>query len=167
MNNNKNTIIKDIKKYSNEAILASVIEYKGTKSIDMKHIRQEFNKNNIIIKVAKNKLASIALKNTVNDKLIPDLNQQNLLIFSTENINLPLKLITNYIKNNKGNFKVKSICLYRNLINKEEINTIINLPNKETAMYNLIMVLKQPIKNIINLLQLPYINLVNLIKLKK
>lgn len=169
MNIKKKQIIEEIKKYSNNSIFASIIEYKGTKSIDLKYLRQEFHKNNIIIKVVKNKLATIALKNTINEKLINNLNEQTLLIFSNEenNIGLPIKIINKYIKANNGNFKLKKICVYGKLVDNKDINHIINIPDKNTAIYNLIKTINKPITNFATLLKLPQLNLINLLKLKK
>lgn len=167
MNDKKKKIITEINKYSSEAIFTSIIEYKGTKSIDMKYLRKECHENNIIIKVVKNTLATIAFKNTINEKISNDFKNQVLIIFSNNNISTPIKLINNYIKKNKGNLKIKKICLYGKLIENENIDFLINLPDRDTAIYNLISTIQAPIKNLLSLLNLPCFNLINLMKLKK
>lgn len=167
MNNKKTLVVLEIKKHSNESALAGIIEYKGTKSIDMKYLRKECYDNNIIIKVVKNTLANIAIKNTINEKLSNDLNDQILLIFSKTDISTPIKIINSYIKNNKANLKIKKLCLYGKLVEKENIDFIMNLPNKDIAIKNLMLSIQKPIKNLLNLLKIPHLNLINLMKLKK
>ncbi len=153
MNEKKKNIVKDIKDFSNNAILAGIIEYKGSKSLEMKYLRQEFYKNNITLKVVKNTLAKIALKNTINENLINDLKEQNLLIFSKKHISLPIKIINNFVKKNKYSLKIKKICLDGKLVENKNINLLLNITNKNTAIYNLIITIKKPTINLLNLVE--------------
>lgn len=152
LNEKKQRIFNEINNLISNSISTTIINYSNITSLELKYLRQTFFKKNITAKVLKNNLVKKALINTENDKLIPYLSGQILIIFSNNDVSDPIKIIKNFsLKNN--NFKIKATCIYGKVFTNDGIQKIINLKSKEDEIYNIIQQLKMPIVKLILILK--------------
>ncbi|HFL8824434.1 MAG TPA: 50S ribosomal protein L10 [Candidatus Azoamicus sp. OHIO1] len=150
-------IVNDIHELSLKSISTTIVEFKKITSLEIKFLRKELFEKDIKIKVLKNTLTKRAISNTKNEILTKHINGQIFIIFSEKEINLPIKILDKFIKKN-ANFKIKAICLYGEIYLENDIKKVINTPNKETAILNLISLLNKPLTNLNTVLNLIYEN---------
>lgn len=155
----KASIIKDINKLILNSVSTTIIDYSKVTSLELKKIRQDLFNRNIKAKVLKNNLIKKSLIETDNNKLLPYINGQILLIFSDSEISEPLKIIKNYSSKN-DNLKIRATYVYGKIFSNIDIQKIINLKSKEQELFNLIYGLKTPIIRLAQMLN-------NLLKTKK
>jgi large subunit ribosomal protein L10 len=133
-----------------------VLDFSKIKSIDLKILRQKLTYNNLQTKVIKNTLAKKALNNTIFENIKLHLVNQNMFVFSHNDISLPVKILNDFIKT-YSNLKIKIISIYGKLFDKTEINEIINIPKKEYILVDVINKMNYPIINFIKIISFAYI----------
>lgn len=154
----KTHIIKEINTLLMKSISTTIIDYSKVTSLELKQIRKALFNKNIKAKVLKNNLTKKALIETENNKLLPYITGQILIIFSDFEISEPLKIIKIFNSKNE-NLKIKATYLYGKVFETAEIHKIVNLRSKEQELQKLIYSLKTPIIRLVQILN-------NLIKIK-
>lgn len=154
----KKNIIKEINNLLINSVSTTILDYSKVTSLELKHIRKALFNKNIKAKVLKNNLIKKALNETANDKLLPYIHGQILIIFSNFEISEPLKIIKDFNSKNK-NIKVKATYLYGRIFENKDIQKIIRLNSKEQELQNLIYSLKISVIRLAQILN-------NLIKIK-
>lgn len=160
----KINIIKDVSILADNSVSIIIMDYSKLTSLEIKYIRQALFKKKINTKVLKNTLAKKIFQNTNNHLLNNYMTGQTMIIFSKTDISSPIKIL-NELKKNYTNIKIKSISIYNRIFSEKNIQEIIDLPNKDLALYRFITCLKLPLINFIKNLNYPCIKLVTLLKL--
>lgn len=155
----KASIIKDINNLILNSVSTTIIDYSKVTSLELKKIRRDLFNKNIKAKVLKNNLVKKSLIETDNNKLLPYINGQILLLFSNNEISEPLKIIKTYSSKN-DNLKIRATYVYGKIFSNIDIQKIINLNSKEQELFNLIYGLKTPIVRLAHILN-------NLLTMKK
>jgi large subunit ribosomal protein L10 len=155
----KASIIKDINNLILNSVSTTIIDYSKVTSLELKKIRHDLFNKNIKAKVLKNNLVKKSLIETDNNKLLPYINGQILLLFSNNEISEPLKIIKTYSSKN-DNLKIRATYVYGKIFSNIDIQKIINLNSKEQELFNLIYGLKTPIVRLAHILN-------NLLTMKK
>lgn len=155
----KTHIIKEINDLITKSISTTVIDFSKVTSLELKQVRKALFNKNIKAKVLKNNLTKKALIETENNKLLPYINGQILIIFSDFEISEPLKIIKTYSSKN-DNLKIRATYVYGKIFSNIDIQKIINLNSKEQELFNLIYGLKTPIVRLAHILN-------NLLTMKK
>lgn len=140
----KEKLLEEITFLSKNYSSMIIVDYSKMKSTEMKFIRKLFFENNIDFKVFKNTLVKKAFIKTNNESLCDFLKGQILLIFSKKDPVLPIKMINNFSKEYEF-IKIKLICLYGNIFFENNINDLINLPNKENSLFKFQILTKTPL----------------------
>ena len=137
----KKNIVKDINNLLANSVSTTILDYSKVTSLELKHIRKALFNRNIKAKVLKNNLIKKALNETENNKLLPYVRGQILIIFSNSEISEPLKIIKDFNSKNE-NIKIKATYLYGRIFENKDIQKIIRLNSKEQELQNLIYSLK-------------------------
>ncbi|HIH2763014.1 MAG TPA: 50S ribosomal protein L10 [Candidatus Azoamicus sp.] len=154
----KTHIIKEINTLLVKSISTTIIDYSKVTSLELKQMRKALFNKNIKAKVLKNNLTKKALIETENNKLLPYITGQILIVFSDTEISEPLKIIKKFNSKNE-NLKIKATYLYGKVFETTEIHKVVNLRSKEQELQKLIYSLKTPIIRLVQILN-------NLIKIK-
>ncbi len=159
----KETIINDTQKLISKTNLVAVVNYSGIMSIDLKEIRKNLKEKKVYIKVIKNTLIKIALKNLNNNKLIEKISGQKLFLFSNE-----IKFLVKFLQkinevNTKLNFTYLS--LYGKVYSKDNYYELNGIGTKEELITKFLFILKTPVIIFINNLKYNYIKLILFLKI--
>ena len=144
---NKANIVSEIKDKLSRAKSVVFVDYKGINVTDDTKLRSEFRKNNDDYKVYKNRLMLRALNELGYTGFDSYLEGTTAFAFGYEDEVSAPKVVTETSKNNK-NLVVKCGIVNGKLADKEEIEKLGNLPNKETLIAQLLCVLNGPARNL-------------------
>lgn len=144
----KKKIIKEIKNHTLKFSSIAIANYSKIKATQMDKLRKEARKSNIYIKVIKNNIMKIAIKDT-NFEYMKNKFKGQILIAINNDPTLIAKLFTKFIKKNKS-LKIKNIAFENKIFKKDEIKKIANLPNKKNSIIMLYNAIQSPIIQFIN-----------------
>jgi len=163
--NEKKETINEINSLANSSTLIAILDFSNVTSLELKNIRKNFFGTDVKIKVVKNTLVKKSLKNTKNKFLSNYIYGQNLIIFSENNIKEPIDFIYKFQKNKKLN--IKNICINGKLFPVENINELVELPDRKELLMQLISSFRLPFIEVIkrlNYYQSKFVILLKLIK---
>jgi len=127
-----------------EAGAIIVCDYKGMTVPDLESVRAEAKAENNSVRVIKNTLASIALKNAGCDELA--LSETNLVIWGETQV-LPCKIADNAATAFKEKFSIKTGLLEGKVADIETINAMAKLPTRDELIGMLLNVWNAPVQN--------------------
>lgn len=120
-----------------------VCDYKGLKVNELEALRVDAKENDIKVKVVKNNLASIALKNSNKEDLV--LNDTNLMVWGSSAITIA-KTVFRFKKDHE-NLAVKSGYFEGKTVDPSVIQEFSKLPDREELLGMLASVWMGPIRN--------------------
>jgi len=127
-----------------EAGAIIVCDYKGMTVPDLESVRAEAKAENSSVRVVKNTLASIALKNAGCDELA--LSETNLVIWGETQV-LPCKIADKAATAFKEKFSIKTGLLEGKVADIETINAMAKLPTRDELIAMLLNVWNAPVQN--------------------
>ena len=127
-----------------EAGAIIVCDYKGMTVPDLESVRAEAKAENNSVRVIKNTLASIALKNAGCEELT--LSETNLVIWGETQV-LPCKIADNAATAFKDKFSIKTGLLEGKVADIETINAMAKLPTRDELIGMLLNVWNAPVQN--------------------
>ncbi len=127
-----------------EAGAIIVCDYKGMTVPDLESVRAEAKAENNSVRVIKNTLASIALKNAGCEELA--LSETNLVIWGETQV-LPCKIADNAATAFKDKFSIKTGLLEGKVADIETINAMAKLPTRDELIGMLLNVWNAPVQN--------------------
>jgi len=127
-----------------EAGAIIVCDYKGMTVPDLESVRADARAENSSVRVIKNTLASIALKNAGCDALA--LSETNLVIWGETQV-LPCKIADKAATAFKEKFSIKTGLLEGKVANIETINAMAKLPTRDELIGMLLNVWNAPVQN--------------------
>jgi len=127
-----------------EAGAIIVCDYKGMTVPDLESVRAEAKAENNSVRVVKNTLASIALKNAGCDELA--LSETNLVIWGETQV-LPCKIADKAATAFKEKFSIKTGLLEGKVADIETINAMAKLPTRDELIGMLLNVWNAPVQN--------------------
>jgi large subunit ribosomal protein L10 len=131
-------------------------------------LRKELRENGVFIKIFKNTLSRLAIKNTYANDLLEYLDGPNFLLLSNEP-SICAKLLSKYAKENADNIKIKA-GYYESVLDASKIIILASLPSREVLIGKFIFVVKSPQARLVFALKYPQIKLLQVLsalKLKK
>ena len=131
----------------NSASAVYLINFKGTPVESIANFRKKLASGQSKLKVIKNRLAKIALKDTKASGLNQFLTNDNAIVLSGEDFVSTAKIISDEIKDTET-INIVSGVLADNadqLLTKDDINKLSSLPSKETLITQLAYALNGPI----------------------
>lgn len=141
--------LHELFKKSNCAIIA---EYRGVKAQDLTALRKELRAAGGKLRVAKNTLAKLAVKDTAFEPAGPMLTGPVSIAFGYgEDVSLPAKAITEFAKGNQ-NLKILGGVLEGSTLDGEGVKKLASMPPKPVVQAMLLGLMKAPARNFVSVL---------------
>jgi len=142
--NKKEEIVKYFSdEFSNaEGIL--IADFKGITVKELESLRANAREKEVSVKVAKNTLVKVALKN--NNLELDELKETNIFLWSKDQLSVS-KVAVNFEKSNE-NFTIKQAILEKKVVDLSEVQVLATLPGKEELLGMLLSVWTAPIRNL-------------------
>lgn len=162
----------DIVKYLQNTLKTTqflmVLNIHKTRAEEMRYLKKKLIKENIFLKIIKNKLIKHAIYNTKFAMLNQDLSGQIALVWCS-NINLSIvaiKIIHN-IKNDKNILYPISGFIGSKKVNNKYIESLSSIPNINTLRFKLLFILRNYLEKIIKSINYSMLMIINILKNKK
>lgn len=126
-----------------EAIL--IADFKGLGVKELEELRDQARNKEVKVKVSKNTLVSIALKN--NDIELDDLKNTNIFLWSQDQMSA-CKVASEFAKSNEK-FVLKQAILEKKVSDLETVKTLASLPGKEELISMLLSVWNGPARGFV------------------
>ncbi|MDD4363170.1 MAG: 50S ribosomal protein L10 [Atribacterota bacterium] len=138
-------------------------DYKGLNVPAINQIRSNLREQNIKYKVYKNTLIKIAAKEKGFEEFSQDLSGCTAIAFSENEPILVVKILNQFLQQNKENFKLKKALIEGKVFYSEQLDRIANLPSKEELLAKMLGNMKSPISSFVFVLKAPIYGLVNVL----
>jgi large subunit ribosomal protein L10 len=121
-----------------------ICDYKGMTVSALEAVRVNAKENDTQVKVVKNTLASIALKNAGQEEVL--FSDTNLVIWGNDQI-ATCKVADTASNDNKENFSIKTGLLEGKVVDLATINAMAKLPSRDELIGMLLNVWNAPVQN--------------------
>lgn len=163
-----NRIVKEEKvaalnEVAKSAVSLVVAEYRGLTSEDLTALRQKAREEKVFVKVIKNTLAKIAVKETEHDVISDDLTGPVILGFAVDAPNAAAKLFKDFAAD-KELLTIKSLTLSGKRLDASQVDVVANLPTFDEALAMLLSCLQAPSRKLATALQDTYGRLARALK---
>lgn len=166
----KKQLVLDYQKKIEAAQAIYFVEPSKLKANQSVELKKKFYKIDSGFNVIKNSLFKIALEKS-NQPVPQGLEAKaNAVIFSSDQISESAKVISEFIRENKGVLTITSGILNGKLIAAEKIADLANLPSREILLAQVLGTMKAPISGFVNVLagnNRKLVTVINAIKEKK
>jgi large subunit ribosomal protein L10 len=156
---NKKAIVEEISGVAAGSVSALTAEYRGMTVAKMNALRKMARERNIYVRVVRNTLTRIAIKDTEFACLDEALQGPLLLAFSKDAPGDAPRLFKDLMKTNEE-LVVKSIAVGGQLYGAAQLEAVANLPTKAEAISQLLGVLQAPLSQLLRVLTGPQEKLV-------
>jgi large subunit ribosomal protein L10 len=150
----KTSLVSDLNQSFGRASMALVSEYKGMTAAESSELRRRLRAVRGELRVAKNTLVKLAIRDTKFAGLDQQLGGPVGVIFSFEDPIAVAKTVTSFREAGEK-FKVRGGVLEGRPLTREEIQALANLPPKEVVMGQLLGLLQAPGSALVRLLNEP------------
>jgi Ribosomal protein L10 len=147
----KTQAVEELKKSFQKSAMTLLADYHGLKVSELTKLRQELRKSAAELKVLKNTLASLALKDTEMAGLAPHFVGTNAVILTEGDPVTPAKILVKFAKDFEK-AKIKAGFLSGKLLNAAEIEALSKLPSREEMLAKLMGSMLAPAQNWVNVL---------------
>jgi large subunit ribosomal protein L10 len=141
---NKNELVSFLTEEFKSAQAVVVCDYKGTSHIALEELRKLARDGEVKVQVAKNTLASIAIKNADLEEL--ELTGPSLFIWAEDQI-AACKVADKFASSNKETFSIKSGIVEGKVADVATINALAKLPGREELLGMLAATWMAPLTN--------------------
>ncbi len=150
----KSAVIKEVIDLLDDSKLTVVANYQGTSVKALQTLRKDAKNNGTIIKVIKNRLFKTALKNNpkFKDLDLSSFNSMLLYAFNPDDEVASAQDLFNFSKTNNNIEFVAGLTIDGQLLNKEDVKDLAQLPSKDQLRSILIGTLMAPMNNFANVL---------------
>jgi len=155
----KKDVVKEVSEIASSAQSAVAAEYRGLTVHELTALRKNARDLGVYVKVIKNNLAKIAIKDTSFECMDSSLKGPLIFAFSKEDLGSAAKLVNDFKKHNKL-LKPVVVAVNGELVDVAKIGQIAALPNKDQAISMMMAVMKLPIEKFVRTLSAPNVKLV-------
>lgn len=141
----KEELVKFFSDEFNEAEAILVADFKGLGVKELEELRNQARSKEVKVKVSKNTLVSIALKN--NNLEIDNLKDTNIFLWSKDQMSA-CKVASEFAKSN-DKFVLKQAIIEKKVSDLETVNTLASLPGKEELLSMLLSVWNGPARGFV------------------
>lgn len=164
----KPIIVQNLKTRYEKANVSFLLKNKGLTVAEMTELRKKLKAVNVEVKVAKNTLSKIAIKETPYRNLTDYFEGPIITLWAYGDPVAPAKILNTFIKDQpKAEFVIGAI--KEKLITQKELAVLSTLPSKEELLAKMLGSLKSPMNGLVNVLTgVPrsFLNVLNAIKEK-
>lgn len=143
----KKAIVAEVADVARKAQSAIAAEYRGLTVAQLTDLRVKA-KDKVFVKVVRNTLAKLAVKDTEFSCMEETLIGPVILLFSLEDPGEVARLVRDFSKENEK-FNVKAIVLGGKLLDPKKLRELAELPTKEQAIAQLMSVMIAPITKLV------------------
>ena len=147
----KKDVVKEVSEIASSAQAAVAAEYRGLTVQELSELRSNARNLGVYVKVIKNSLAKIAIKDTNFECMDPSLKGPLIFAFSKEDLGSAAKLVNDFKKENKL-LKPVVVAVNGELVDVDKLSQIAALPTKDQAISMLMSVMKQPVEKFVRTL---------------
>ncbi len=140
----KEQLVAELTTAFSESNAIVVCDYKGSKCQELESVRRFAKENNTHVKVVKNTLATLALKNAGIDDL--QLKDTNLIVWGEDQI-ATCKVADKAATDLKNTFSIKTGALEGKVVDLATIMAMAKLPSRDELLGMLLNVWQAPIRN--------------------
>ena len=155
----KKVVVKEIAEIASTAQSAVAAEYRGLTVQQLSSLRSNARELGVYVKVVKNNLVKIAIKDTSLECMDSCLKGPLIFAFSRDELGAAAKLVNDFKKDNDL-LKPVAMAVNGELIDVEKLSQIAALPNRDQAISMLMAVMKLPIEKFVRTLSAPNVKLV-------
>ena len=155
----KKDVVKEVSEIASSAKSAVAAEYRGLSVQELSELRNNARNLGVYVKVIKNSLAKIAIKDTNFECMDSSLKGPLIFAFSKEDLGSAAKLVNDFKKENNL-LKPIVVAVNGELVDVEKLSQIAALPTKDQAISMLMSVMKQPVEKFVRTLAAPNTKLV-------
>ena len=155
----KKDVVKEVSEIASSAQSAVAAEYRGLSVKELSELRNNARNLGVYVKVIKNSLAKIAIKDTNFECMDSSLKGPLIFAFSKEDLGSAAKLVNDFKKENNL-LKPIVVAVNGELVDVEKLSQIAALPTKDQAISMLMSVMKQPVEKFVRTLAAPNTKLV-------
>ncbi len=155
----KKDVVKEVSEIASSAQSAVAAEYRGLSVQELSELRNNARNLGVYVKVIKNSLAKIAIKDTNFECMDSSLKGPLIFAFSKEDLGSAAKLVNDFKKENNL-LKPIVVAVNGELVDVEKLSQIAALPTKDQAISMLMSVMKQPVEKFVRTLAAPNTKLV-------
>ena len=155
----KKDVVKEVSEIASSAQSAVAAEYRGLSVQELSELRNNERNLGGYIKVIKNSLAKIAIKDTNFECMDSSLKGPLIFAFSKEDLGSAARLVNDFKKENNL-LKPIVVAVNGELVDVEKLSQIAALPTKDQAISMLMSVMKQPVEKFVRTLAAPNTKLV-------
>lgn len=147
----KSQAVEELKQRFQNASVTLLADYQGLKVSELTQLRQELRKTAAELKVLKNTLANLALKDTEMAPLAQHFVGTNAVILATGDPVTPAKILVKFAKDFEK-AKVKAGFLSGKLMSPLEVEALSRLPSREEMLAKILGSMLAPAQNWVNVL---------------
>ena len=155
----KKVVVQEIAEIASTAQSAVAAEYRGLTVQQLSSLRSNARELGVYVKVVKNNLVKIAIKDTSLECMDSSLKGPLIFAFSRDELGAAAKLVNDFKKDNDL-LKPVAMAVNGELIDVEKLSQIAALPNRDQAISMLMAVMKLPIEKFVRTLSAPNVKLV-------
>ncbi|MAR91962.1 MAG: 50S ribosomal protein L10 [Pseudomonadota bacterium] len=140
----KKAIVAEVNEVAAGALSAVIADYRGLSVAQMTELRKQARDQGVYLKVVRNTLAKLAVKDTEFECLTETLVGPTILALSLEDPGAAARMIKDYAKEN-DKLEVKALAVGGVMYGAAEIDRLAKLPTREQALGMLAGVLQAPV----------------------
>ncbi|OUS13314.1 50S ribosomal protein L10 [Gammaproteobacteria bacterium 53_120_T64] len=144
----KKAIVADVNGTASNAVSLVVADARGVNVVDMTVLRKQARENNVDLRIVKNSLAKRAFQGTEFECVEGALAGPSLFGFSMEDPGAAARLFKDFAKTNEK-FEIKALSISGQLLEKEQLDVLANLPTLEQALGQLVSVMIAPVTKLV------------------
>ena len=140
----KKAIVAEVNETAGGALSVVMADYRGVTSGDMTALRAKARAENVILKVVRNNLAKIAIRDTEYECIDEALIGPTILAFSMEDPGAGARLLKDFAKEKEA-FLIKGLAVGGELMGADQIDRLAKLPTRHEALTMLAATTQAPI----------------------
>ncbi len=144
----KKNLVKEVSDILSQAEIVMTADYRGLTSNELNEFRKLSRQSDIYVKVVKNNMLKMALKNSEFSILGKKVIGPQILAVSKNNLGEFAKLVKKFVDNHE-NIKIKSLSYKGNELDVSEVKKLASLPSYDEAIAILMSVMQAPIQKLL------------------
>jgi len=150
----KKEIVAEVSAVASTSVSAVVAHYRGLSVAEMTELRANARKSGVYLRIVRNTLARIAVKDTEFACMTEALTGPVVLAFSRSEPSAAARLIRDFLKGHEK-MEVKAIAVGGTVYAGHQLDAIALLPTKDEAIAQLMSVMKAPITQLVRTINEP------------
>ena len=144
----KKNLVKEVSDILSQAETVMTADYRGLTSNELNEFRKLSRQSDIYVKVVKNNMLKMALKNSEFSILGKKVIGPQILAVSKNNLGEFAKLVKKFVDDHE-NIKIKSLSYKGNELDVSEVKKLASLPSYDEAISMLLSVMQAPIQKLL------------------